>query len=186
MAPGHSQGAAFHACHIGNVLRHVSSPALRDLSDEMLLGITEYLSSNFAAGNGVLRDAQVRPSYLTLLAYALAPDLGIVLPGVWRANTAEMLRGLRADSRLLARCFTLLNVHMLATTIDDEALLALALEHVVAEIPVIWANRGTLLGDARDVAAFGRAMLYGWRTIDSDARSYLAVEIDRLAPSPDG
>ena len=185
MPPGHSQGAAFHACHIANVLHDVSSPALRGVSHEILLGITEYLSSNFTGESGVLRDAQGRPSYLTLLAYALAPDLGIALPGVWRANTAEMLRGLRADSRLLARCFTLLNVHMLATTIDDEALLDLALEHVMAEIPVIWANRGALLGDARDVAAFGRAMLYGWRTIDPDARSYLAVEINRLAPSPD-
>jgi hypothetical protein len=171
----HSQGAAFHACQVAGALLN-ATPSLRRAAKSVVSNVTGYLTRQLAENGGFLLDDRGSPSYVTLMAHALAPRLGMALPYIWRHNVRTILREMRDDSRLLARCFTVLNAQMISANLVDDAARELAIEHALAELPALWEARDSMLSNPRDVAVLGRAILYGWRAIDIDARSYLAGE----------
>jgi len=92
-----------------------------------------------------------------------------------------MLESLREASNLLMRAFGVLNVYQLSSTVKDHDLHGLATEHVACELPYLWSECDRFLVTPRDAAALGRAVLYGWRTLNPDAGAYLQRAADEYS-----
>ena len=118
----HSDGAAFHACHVADLLLHIPAdqPDNRLRAEPLLTGLREFLRRTMTAEGGLLRDPHGRPTQRTLYAYALSPMLSLPLPGGWREIAHTVLEAVAARPEPTStRCFAMMNCTYLAARSGD-------------------------------------------------------------------
>lgn len=159
----HRDGAAFHACHVADMLLHIPAKHAGAQSNArpVLGGIRQYLARVMEESGGYLSDIMGQRTPLTLFGYSLLPNLSIPLPENWREITDDIVTQL-PERDLLTRAFGVMNLKLMADTLPGIAERAHYQKYIDEQVPVLLdlATCGTVEAP-RDVAVLGRAALYG-------------------------
>ncbi len=169
VAPLHSDGASFHACHLAEAMLHipVGYRSARQKAQQLLTRIRGFFVRTFQSNKGWLVDINGDRSPITVYSFALCPLLSVPLPGAWReiAETAlNMLRGKRYD--LITRSFGLMNAAYLSTSLQDSEFEKIAEEYARKTLESTLSESKVDSLCPRDIAALQRAVVYGLRLID--------------------
>lgn len=159
----HKNGASFHGCHVADFLLHCepASHDARRVRDELIAGLRQFFERSFRVHDGVLLDRSGTPSSVTLYGYAVAHRLGVGLPREWRELARTMIAQLEKQDNLFFRCLGITNVYYIYYSTRDELFRSEHKDYVHREQRHLFNELSTFLPSARDLAIFGRAMIYG-------------------------
>jgi hypothetical protein len=168
-SPLHADGASFHACHIADVLLHISADraVARSRAEPVLAGIRRYLVRALNQHDGWLVDMAGRRAPITLFAYAVCPALSIPLPANWRQVAAEVFSMFPAGQYgQLTRYFAVMNAWYVYAVTQDVEFGAEARQFAVeflSKLPSLGSGEGWT---ARDLAALQHALTCAARMAD--------------------
>lgn len=157
----HRDGASFHACHLSDLLLHIpaDAPTARREAVSILEGIRGYMERNLR-DTGYLTDKNWKPSPITLFAFALLPRLALDLPQNWLAVTNDILTAVPGKAPIM-QAFAVMNVKYMSDWIDDTHFRALAGTYIHNALPRLNLAARDANVSIPDLAAFGRANIYG-------------------------
>jgi hypothetical protein len=156
----HRDGTSFHACHLADLLLHISVDATksRARATAILSGLRGYLVRNLRAGYLLDQDSNMSP--ITLFSYALLQRLAVPLPRNWREVTTQILGSLPQKSAMV-RAFGVMNIRYMSDWITDAGFLAEGADYIRATLPELDRTIRQEILPVPDLAAIGRANIYG-------------------------
>lgn len=173
--PSHANGAAFHACHVADLLLHIPAdqPQNRRRAEPLLGGVRDFLLRSLN-DHGRLLDPQGDTSQRTLYGFALCPALSLPLPAGWQDTVAEALTAAaEPDTSPMNRCFAVMNCAFLYSTTADATFGALARTWAATQLELITAPAVLTSTDAVTVSLALRALAYGVELIAPRSSGYV-------------
>ena len=174
--PTHPGGYSFHACHVADVLLHIS-PSLsiaRERAKKILKEIAYYLKSNAKANNGFLLDLSKKPSLqLTTWYYYLSERLGNQLEKDWETNLINILSQTRGESKMLRKSFLVMNLAELIYTHSN--MKDTTIKYIYSYFEYYYKELSDHLKNEKsnnvELSVFGRVLLYCNLAIGNDLRN---------------